>query len=360
MSLQVLDILVQRSRDLGLSVVLITHDLGIVAQYCDRVAVMRDGRIVEIATVARFLDGPTEPYSVALLDAAKARPTPADPAAPKAAKYAGPLLSVENLTKLFPGGRPGEVVRAVDGVSFAIERGQTLALVGESGSGKTTVGQCLVRLLECDGGRIRFDGGDIAGMAEREFRALRPRVQMVFQEPYVALDPRWTVSDLVDEPLRMLKEMSRAERLTRVRRSLDMVGLPARLADRYPHELTAGEQKRVGMARALATEPDFVVFDEPTTALDIRVRAQIIDLIRDLQRRMGLTALFITHDLNSVRSLAHQVAVMNRGAIVETGATEDIFANPREAYTRKLLAAELPIEAVAAEVIGRPMEGAAP
>lgn len=358
-SLQVLDILVQRSRDLGLSVVLITHDLGIVAHYCDRVAVMREGRIIEIQPVARFLEGPTEHYSVELLDAAKARPTPAEPAAPKTAKYAGPLLAVENLTKFFPGGRPGELVRAVNGVSFSVERGQTLALVGESGSGKTTVGQCLVRLLDVTGGRIRFDGRDLAELPEREFRGLRPRMQMVFQEPYVALDPRWTVRHLVEEPLRMLKDVSRVDRVKRVHRSLEMVGLPSRLAELYPHELTAGEQKRVGMARALATEPDFVVFDEPTTALDIRVRAQIIDLIRDLQKRMGLSALFITHDLNSVRSLAHDVAVMNRGKIVETGATEALFAAPKEAYTMKLLAAELPIEAVAEELIGRPLEEAA-
>jgi ABC-type microcin C transport system duplicated ATPase subunit YejF len=167
---------------------------------------------------------------------------------------------------------------------------------------------------------------------------------MVFQEPYVALNPRWPVESLIGEPLALIPKTSGAARAKRVRELLDMVRLPARIADYYPHQLTAGEQKRVGIARALATSPDFVVFDEPTTALDIRVRAQIIDLVRDLQRDMGLSALFITHDLNSVRSLAHYVAVMRHGKIVEHGETETIFARPAEDYTKALLAAELPIE----------------
>jgi peptide/nickel transport system ATP-binding protein len=232
---------------------------------------------------------------------------------------------------------------ALDGVSLEVPGGTACALVGESGSGKTTVGQCLVHLLKPDAGRVLFDGQDVTFLAERGFRDLRRRIQMVFQEPYVALNPRWPVRKLVAEALK-LEGRTGAEKAGRVRELLDMVQLPARLADAYPYELTAGEQKRVGMARALATSPDFVVFDEPTTALDIRVRAQIIDLVRRLQREMGLTALFITHDLNSVRSLAHYVAVMRRGEIVEYGETEQIFARPAEDYTRALLAAELPIE----------------
>lgn len=167
---------------------------------------------------------------------------------------------------------------------------------------------------------------------------------MVFQEPYVALNPRWTVSDLISEPLALVTDMPRSLRNERVKQLLDLVGISQRLADAYPHELTAGEQKRVGIARALATRPDFVVFDEPTTALDIRVRAQIIDLVRDLQKELGMSALFITHDLNSVRSLAHNVAVMRHGKIVEVGETEKIFESPTHEYTRMLLAAELPID----------------
>jgi peptide/nickel transport system ATP-binding protein len=237
----------------------------------------------------------------------------------------------------------GESV-AVRGASFDIDRGETLALVGESGSGKTTAGQCLVRLLNPDGGRILFDGADVTTLPERDFRPYRKRIQMVFQEPYVALNPRWPVEDLIAEPLELDPRMSRTDRARRVRELLDMVQLPAKLAGAYPHQLTAGEQKRIGIARALATNPDFVVFDEPTTALDIRVRAQIIDLVRELQQEMGLSALFITHDLNSVRSLAHYVAVMRYGKIVESGETETIFARPAQDYTKTLLAAELPIE----------------
>ncbi len=344
-SVQVLDMLVERARTLGVSIVLITHDLGIIAHYCDRVAIMRQGRIEEMRDTAGFLAGPRTSYSRELLEAAKARPVPA--LRPTGRDEAA-LLEVRSLVKIFPGSRPGETVRAVDDVSFSVRRGETLALVGESGSGKTTIGQCLVRLLQSTSGQIVFDGEDVTQWPETKFRKLRRRVQMVFQEPYVALNPRWRVRHLIDEPLRMLERMSTEERLKRVHHVLDLVNLPSRHAELFPHELTAGEQKRIGMARALVTEPDFVIFDEPTTALDIRVRAQIIDLVRDLQSRMGLSALFITHDLNSVRSLAHDVAVMNRGRIVETGAMEDVFRQPRDPYTRKLLLAELAVEHVAA------------
>ncbi|WP_445504363.1 ATP-binding cassette domain-containing protein [Microvirga sp. G4-2] len=347
---QVLDLLVQRCRELGLGAVIITHDLGIVAHYCDRVAIMREGRIVELKPTGRFLEQPEEAYSSVLLDAARVRPTPmgghapGDERSPAPAVPAKPLLEVQGLEKFFAVGGNSKAVRAVDGVSFSVGRGETLALVGESGSGKTTAGQCLVRLLNPDGGRILFDGADVTTLPERDFRPYRKRIQMVFQEPYVALNPRWPVEDLIAEPLELDPGMRRADRVRRVRELLDMVQLPAKLAGAYPHQLTAGEQKRIGIARALATNPDFVVFDEPTTALDIRVRAQIIDLVRELQQEMGLSALFITHDLNSVRSLAHYVAVMRYGKIVESGETETIFARPAQDYTKTLLAAELPIE----------------
>lgn len=340
---QVLDLLVKRCRDLGLGAVIITHDLGVVANYCDRIAIMRDGRIVELKPAGRFLEKPEAQYSAVLLDAARVRPTPMGAFGTAASAPPKPLLEVEKLEKSFPVGN-GKLVRAVDGISFSVAAGETLALVGESGSGKTTAGQCLVRLLDSDGGRILFDGTDTTTLSERGFRPLRRRIQMVFQEPYVALNPRWPVEDLIAEPLGLSPGMDRAARARRVCELLDMVRLPASLAAAYPHQLTAGEQKRIGIARALATGPDFVVFDEPTTALDIRVRAQIIDLVRDLQRDMGLSALFITHDLNSVRSLAHYVAVMRNGKIVEHGETETIFARPAEDYTKALLAAELPIE----------------
>ncbi|ADH91535.1 ABC transporter related protein [Ancylobacter novellus DSM 506] len=347
---QVLDLLVKRCRDLGAGVVLITHDLGIIAHYCDRVAIMKDGRIVELDEVGHFLEAPKDGYSRTLLDAAKVRPTPrTGEAADETGEHAPCLLEIGRLVKTFPISGTTEVVRAIDDVSFSVRKGETLALVGESGSGKTTVGQCLVRLLESDSGGIAFDGTDITNMPAHQFRPLRRRIQMVFQEPYVALNPRWPVRALIGEPLQLDPALDRGARARRARELLDLVHLPARLADSYPHELTAGEQKRVGIARALATGPDFVVFDEPTTALDIRVRAQIIDLVRDLQAEIGMSALFITHDLNSVRSLAHNVAVMRHGKIVEYGETEAIFARPAQDYTRMLLAAELPIEQGAAQ-----------
>lgn len=342
---QVLDMLVASCRERGMGAILVTHDLGIIAHFCDRVAIMKEGRIVEIGDVATFLEKPKQAYSRTLLEAARARPVPMaqEPAAFHETKTERPLVDVVDLVKLFATGN-GNVVRAVDGVSFSVRRNQTLALVGESGSGKTTIGQCLVQLLQSNGGAVVFDGRDILGMPQNQFRPLRRRIQMVFQEPYVALNPRWTVAELMSEPLSLVPEMRQADRAKRVRELFDLVHMPAKLADVYPHELTAGEQKRVGIARALATKPDFVIFDEPTTALDIRVRAQIIDLVRNLQQELGMSALFITHDLNSVRSLAHNVAVMRHGKIVETGDTETIFSAPAHDYTRKLLSAELPIE----------------
>jgi ABC-type glutathione transport system ATPase component len=348
--LQVLDLLVAKGRELGLAVVLITHDLGMVANYCDRVGIMKSGRLLELETLRAFLtDGPKHPYSQELLDAARVRPLPMDREPSQTQEPAQPLLEVTDLVKTFHVEGFSEPVRAVDHVSLTIRKGETLALVGESGSGKTTTGQCLVRLLQSDSGSIRFDGTETLDLTDTQFRAVRRRMQMVFQEPYVALNPRWRVRDLIAEPLKLGDPLTRAEKDARVLELLDLVGIARTKANVYPHELTAGEQKRVGVARALAVRPDFVVFDEPTTALDIRVRAQIIDLVRDLQKRMGLSALFITHDLNSVRSLAHYVAVMRHGKIIEQGPTEEIFANPKHDYTRELLEAELPIE-VRAEV----------
>ncbi|WP_296185722.1 ATP-binding cassette domain-containing protein [Pseudomonas sp. UBA1879] len=343
--LQVLDLLVAKGRELGLAVVLITHDLGMVANYCDRIGIMKSGRLLELETLRTFLtDGPKHPYSQELLDAARVRPLPMDREPSQGREQAQPLLEVTDLVKTFHVEGSSEPVRAVDHVSLTIRKGETLALVGESGSGKTTTGQCLVRLLQSNSGSIRFDGTETQDLTDKQFRAVRRRMQMVFQEPYVALNPRWRVRDLIAEPLKLGDPLTRSEKDARVLELLDLVGIARAKADVYPHELTAGEQKRVGMARALAVRPDFVIFDEPTTALDIRVRAQIIDLVRDLQKRMGLSALFITHDLNSVRSLAHYVAVMRHGKIIEQGPTEAIFANPKDAYTRKLLEAELPIE----------------
>ncbi|WP_170836192.1 ABC transporter ATP-binding protein [Pandoraea sp. ISTKB] len=346
--LQVLDLMAQKGKDLGLGVLLITHDLGIVANYCDRVAIMKSGKLIEFSEVTDFVKAPTREYSRELLDAARVRPSTLrlDDAPRMRVVEKPPLLEVENLVKTFKSDRSHAVVKAIDNVSFKIAKGETLALVGESGSGKTTTGQCLLRLLASDAGTIRFDGQSTREMSDAEFRGIRRRMQMVFQEPYVSLNPRWRTEDLVAEPFGLLPRMTQADRKKRILELLQLVGVATRKTACYPHELTAGEQKRVGIARALAANPDFIVFDECTTALDIRVRAQIIDLVRNLQAEMGLSALFITHDLNSVRSLAHYVAVMQQGRIVETGETEAIFASPVQAYTKKLLQAELPIECV--------------
>lgn len=339
---QVLDQLVERSRERGLAVLLITHDLGIVRRYCGRVAVMRDGKLIEEGPVAPFMAAPVEGYSRDLLAAARARPSLQPP---RTARKEPPLVDVRDLSMHFPVPGSSEPVRAVDGISFKIAPGETLALVGESGSGKTTAGLCLMRLLDNTNGRIFFQGHDVTDLTSRAFRSHRRDIQMVFQEPYVALSPRWPVRDLLSEPLALVEPMTASERARRVDELLAAVHLDPRTAGALPHELTAGEQKRVGIARALATKPRFVVFDEPTTALDIRVRGQIIDLIRDLQARMNLAALFITHDLNSVRSLAHRVAVMHGGKIVEQAAVEAIFERAQHPYTQKLLAAELPVDA---------------
>ena len=341
--LQVLDLLVTQCRKRGLAVLLITHDLGIIARYCDRVVIMRGGRLLEKSAVDSFLVRPGHAYSQDLLAAAKAKPSLPKPAERDERDH-GRFIRVDGLVKHFASRDGQSVVRAVDGVSFHIDRGETLVLVGESGSGKTTVGQCLLHLLLPTSGTIHIDGEEFTSLSGPALRKARQRVQMVFQEPYTALNSRWRVRELVSEPFRLLPPMTKAERVERIDKLLDLVGLDRRLVNALPRELTAGEQKRVGIARALATEPVFVVFDEPTTALDIRIRSQIIDLIRDLQMRTGLTALFITHDLNSVRSLAHRVAVMNLGLIVEHGDTETIFSAPKEEYTRTLLRAELPIE----------------
>ena len=342
--LQVLDLLVTQCRKRGMAILLITHDLGIIARYCDRVVIMRGGQLLEKSTVDSFLVRPDQSYSQDLLAAAKAKPTLPKPAAQNE-RDDDRFIKVDRLVKHFASRDGQSVVRAVDSVSFHIDRGETLVLVGESGSGKTTVGQCLLHLLPPTSGTIHIDGEELTSLSGPALRKARQRVQMVFQEPYAALNSRWRVRDLVSEPFRLLPPMTKAERGERIDKLLDLVGLDRRLVNALPRELTAGEQKRVGIARALATEPVFVVFDEPTTALDIRIRSQIIDLIRDLQMRTGLTALFITHDLNSVRSLAHRVAVMNLGLIVEHGDTETIFSAPKEEYTRTLLRAELPIEA---------------
>ncbi len=250
------------------------------------------------------------------------------------------LLEVRDLVKHFPAGH-GRAVKAVNGVSFHIERGEALALVGESGSGKTTAGRCILRLIEPTGGAILFRGQDVGALTAAAFRLQRGHIQMVFQEPYDSLNPRMRIRKIVEEPLRLVRSMAERRRRDRVAEILGMVGFESSVLDKYPHQLSAGEQQRVGIARALVTEPELVVLDEPTSALDVSVRAEILNLLADLQESLGLSYLFISHDLTAVRRVCNRVAIMYLGRIVETGETEEIFERPLHPYSRALLSSVL-------------------
>ncbi len=256
----------------------------------------------------------------------------------------GELLVVEDLVKHFPVrkgvlSRTVGAVRAVDGVSFAIPRGKTLSLVGESGSGKTTCGRAILRLIEPTSGVVRFDGVDVTALRRRELREMRKRMQIIFQDPYGSLNPRMTVYSMLSEILRVHRLTSRAKRRDRVIELLELVGLPPEAADRYPHEFSGGQRQRLGVARALAVEPDLIVADEPVSALDVSIQAQILNLMEDLQNKLNLTYLFIGHDLSVIRHISDYVAVMYLGRIVEYGTTEDIFERTVHPYTRALLSA---------------------
>ena len=251
-----------------------------------------------------------------------------------------PLLVVQGLVKHFPIDRHRKV-QAVNDVSFEIGSGEALALVGESGSGKTTTGRCILRLIEPTAGAIRFDGIDLLELSPKTFRALRPRIQMVFQEPYDSLSPRMTIGKIVEEPLKLEGVVPPGERQDRVAEILDLVRLGSTAMHRYPHQFSAGQQQRIGIARALATRPDLVVLDEPTSALDVSVRAEVLDLLSDLRVDLGLSYLFISHDLTAVRRVCDRVAIMYLGKIVETGETEAIFERPLHPYSRALLSSVL-------------------
>ncbi len=259
-----------------------------------------------------------------------------------------PLLEATDLCKRFPLrrsaldwalGRPAPALRAVDGVSLTVHRGETLGVVGESGCGKSTLARCLVRLHEPDTGAIRLDGQDALALTGAAWRAYNRRVQMVFQDPYGSLNPRLRIGDALTEALTVHRVVERAAVLGRVRALLDLVHLPQDAAGRYPHEFSGGQRQRVGIARALAVEPALIVADEPVSALDVSVQAQIVNLLLELQERLGLALLFITHDLRLLRHIAHRTAVMYLGRIVETGPTEALFATPRHPYTRALIEA---------------------
>jgi peptide/nickel transport system ATP-binding protein len=324
---QFLDDMWHSVRRAGSAALLMTQDLSIIANYCDRVVVMQDGRRVEDAPTPRFFAAPVAAYGRSLLSLHREAP-PVDGGGPV-------LLSVRGLRKVFPLRRARQVVQAVDGVSFDIRRGETLGLVGESGSGKTTVGRCLLRLIEPDGGEVVFDGVDVTRAGPTELRRLRSKLLVVFQDPFDSLDPRWTVADIIAEATEDRPDPGVLANLLRD------VGLGGEVAQMKPRALSLGAQQRVNIARAIAVRPALIVLDEPTSALTPLARVGIIHLLRDLQARLHVSYLFISHDLSTVEHLSHRVAVMYLGQIVELGTRAQIFEQPRHPYSKALLAAHL-------------------
>ncbi|MDQ8729262.1 ABC transporter ATP-binding protein [Bradyrhizobium sp. LHD-71] len=331
---EVLDLMVDLARDHGTSVVLITHNLGLVARYAQRAVVMQQGRLVETGAARQILSAPQQVYTRQLVEALPRRTTGA------VRRSAGELLmSVSGLKVEFGGRRrffqrkPG--MRAVDGVDLDIHAGETVAVVGGSGSGKTTLGRAMLRLIPSAAGQVRFRGKDVPAVADRDFRLSS---QLVFQDPYSSLDPRMRVGDIVAEPLRHVTGLSAGDRAKRVDRMLDEVGL-AGFGGRWPHELSGGQRQRIAIARAIVRDPLFVVADEPVSALDMTIQAQVLKLFERLQVRYGFACLFISHDLAAVEQVADRVVVMQGGRIVEQGSRDDIFDRPQHDYTKALLAA---------------------
>jgi len=338
----VLDQMGQLAFDLGAAVLLITHDLGLAAERADRVAVMHRGEIVEFGPAAELVASPQHEYTRRLLAAAPGMAS-AKIAPVRAADAAGAepevLLEVTGAVKKYRIRGRSEPLMAVDGVDLAITRGQTVAIVGESGSGKSTTARLALRLEQADGGTVRYRGADVSRLRGKDLLAFRRSVQPVFQNPYASLDPHYTIGQVIVEPLRVHKIGDSASRRKDVADLLDKVALPVSFADRYPHELSGGQRQRVAIARALALNPELVVMDEAVSALDVLVQQQILELMVSLQSELGLSYLFISHDLAVVRQVSHLVYVMHAGKIVESGDPDTIFRAPREEYTRQLIAA---------------------
>ncbi|GJD49444.1 putative ABC transporter ATP-binding protein YejF [Methylobacterium crusticola] len=360
---QILQLIDDLRRDLNMAVLLITHDLGLVAQWADRVAVMHGGRKLEEGSTREVFARPRSPYTRGLLEASLhggkvphyrttrlpeirhrggdafelvrpparvARLTSRHPGQP-------PLLRVEDLRIAYPSG--GTSVQAVRGVTFAIERGETVGLVGESGCGKSSLSRAIVRLTPPESGRVVLDGVDLLPLSRRALLPWRRRVQMIFQDPYSSLNPRQRVDDILGHALTLHGAGDGVERERRIGAILDDVGLPATARRRYPHEFSGGERQRIGIARALVLRPELVICDEPVSALDVSVQAQILNLLVDLKDAYALSYLFVSHDLAVIRYIADHVLVMNAGRIVEAGPVEGIWQSPRDPYTRTLLGA---------------------
>ena len=341
---QILDLLLKLKAEFNMAMLLITHDLGIVRKMADRVCVMNNGEIVERGTSRDIFAKPQHAYTKHLI-ASEPKGTPP----PENAK-AKTILETKDLRVWFPI-RRGFLrhtvghIKAVDGIDLAVKEGQTLGVVGESGSGKTTLGLAILRLVSSDG-PIVYLGDRIDGYDSKRMRPLRRHMQIVFQDPYGSLSPRLSVGQIIEEGLAIQAPgLSRDERDARVARALKEVGLDPAFSDRYPHEFSGGQRQRIAIARALVLEPKFLILDEPTSALDVSVQAQIVDLLRELQRRHKLAYLFISHDLKVVRALANSIIVLRHGKVVEQGSAQTVFAAPKTEYTKALLAAAFELEA---------------
>jgi microcin C transport system ATP-binding protein len=347
---QILDLLLKLKDEFNMAMLLITHDLGIVRKMADRVCVMNNGEIVERGTAQEIFARPQHPYTKHLL-ASEPKGSP-----PPANAKAKTILETKDLKVWFPIKRGflrhtvGHI-KAVDGIDLAVKEGQTLGVVGESGSGKTTLGLALLRLVSSEG-PIVYLGNRIDGFDSKRMRPLRRHMQIVFQDPYGSLSPRLSVGEIIEEGLAIQSPgLSRAERDARVARALKEVGLDPGCRDRYPHEFSGGQRQRIAIARALVLEPKFLILDEPTSALDVSVQAQIVDLLRDLQKRHKLAYLFISHDLKVVRALANSIIVLRHGKVVEQGTARTVFAKPKTEYTKALLAAAFELEATRGDVV---------
>ena len=349
---QILKLLKELQAKLGMAMLFITHDLGIVRRIADDVCVMQKGRIVEAGPTPEIFAAPKHPYTQALL---AAEPKGAAPAADAAART---IVETDNLRVWFPvkAGflrRTVSHIKAVDGISIKLREGQTLGVVGESGSGKTTLGLAILRLIRSEG-PVAYLGRRIDGLSSKAMRPLRRDMQIVFQDPYGSLSPRMSVAEIVAEGLGVQGVgQSYDERRAIVAKALADVGLDPSAMDRYPHEFSGGQRQRIAIARAMALNPRFVVLDEPTSALDMSVQAQIVDLLRDLQKRNGLAYMFISHDLKVVRALATDLVVMRHGKVIEAGDAREIFAAPKDDYTRALFAAAFRIEAAGDAIVAQ-------
>jgi len=325
---------------LRMAVILITHDLTVVRQFSDYVYVMQHGAMCEHNVTDRLFADPQHPYTKHLLASeprGQANPLPEGAGIILDAKRVRVSFMLRHGTFLKPDLR--ELV-AVDSLDLTLCRHETLGLVGESGSGKTTFGEALLRLNTSSGGEIYFDGQPIHGRSRAEMRPLRSRMQIVFQDPFSSLNPRMTIGQIIEEGLVVNRiGATKNDRIDRVRDALTSAGMPGNILSRFPHEFSGGQRQRIAIARAIALEPEFIVLDEPTSALDLSVQAQIIELLRKLQRERGLSYLFISHDLKVVRALCHRVIVMQHGKIVEAGPVNEVLSNPKTAYTQRLVKA---------------------